>query len=95
MTAITTDDVMHLAQLSALTLSEKEAEDLRVDIASILDYVEQLSDLDTTDVEPTYQVTGLTNVTRDDVIVRDVARDDLLALAPSSTNHQIKVPKVL
>lgn len=96
MTQISRDDVRHLAQLSSLQLSDDEAANLQVDIQNILKYVEQLSSLDTSGVEPTYQVTGLTNVWRDDTVIDyGVSREQLLALAPEQSNNQVKVPKVL
>ncbi len=96
MTQITTNDVHHLAQLSSLQLGDDEAEALRVDLQNILGYIEQLSELDTTGVEPTYQVTDLQNVWRDDVVDDyGISRDALIALAPDAHDNQIKVPKVL
>ncbi len=96
MSTMSVDDVWHLAQLSSLQLSEDEARDLQVDLANILGYIGQLSSLDTSSVEPTYQITGLENVWRDDrVSDGDVTREVLLALAPESDGHSIKVPKVL
>jgi len=96
MTQITRDDVLHLAQLSSLQLSEAEIDGLQTDISNILGYVEQLSELDTSSVEPTYQVTGLQNVWRDDKVINyGVNREDLLARAPESADNQVKVPKVL
>lgn len=96
MTQISRDDVQHLAQLSSLQLPEDEAADLQVDIENILKYVEQLGQLDTSGVEPTYQVTGLSNVWRDDVVIKsDVDREALLSLAPEQLDNHIKVPKVL
>jgi aspartyl-tRNA(Asn)/glutamyl-tRNA(Gln) amidotransferase subunit C len=96
MTQITRDDVQHLAQLSSLQLSDMETEELQGDLIKILDHIEQLKELDTTDVTPTYQVTGLENVGRDDEIdTRDVSREELLALSVDPRNHQLKVPKVL
>jgi aspartyl-tRNA(Asn)/glutamyl-tRNA(Gln) amidotransferase subunit C len=96
MTQISLADVQHLAQLSSLQLSDDEATDLQVDIQNILKYVEQLSSLNTEGVDPSYQVTGLSNVWRnDEVIDYGVTREALLALAPESTDNQIKVPKVL
>lgn len=96
MTQISTDDVHHLAQLSSLQLNDTEVESMRVDLEAILGYIEQLSELDTSGVEPTYQVTDLQNVWRDDTVNNyGVGRDDLLALAPAVDLHQIKVPKVL
>lgn len=94
--SITTDDVRHLADLSSLQLSDQEADSLRVDLENILEYFNQLKDLDTTGVEPTYQVNALENVWRDDVIQDSgVDRATLLALAPESTANSIKVPQVL
>lgn len=96
MSAITTKDVRHLAQLSSLQLADEEVESLRGDLENILGYIEQLSELDTTGVEPTYQVTGLENVWRDDAVDGSaVGRDTLLALAPEQASNSIKVPKVL
>jgi len=96
MTQITRDDVLHLAQLSSLQLSNAEIDELQTDIGNILGYVEQLGKLDTGNVEPTYQVTGLQNVWRDDTVIDyGVSRQDLLARAPESADNQVKVPKVL
>ena len=96
MTQITRDDVLHLAQLSSLQLSNAEIDELQTDIGNILGYVEQLGKLDTSNVEPTYQVTGLQNVWRDDTVIDyGVSRQDLLARAPESADNQVKVPKVL
>ena len=96
MTNILIDDVHHLAQLSSLQLDDAEAEALRVDLGNIIGYIEQLSELDTDGVEPTYQVTDLQNVWREDVVDDyGTSRDELLALAPEVHNKQIKVPKVL
>lgn len=96
MTQITRDDVLHLAQLSSLELGETEIDGLQNDISNILGYVEQLGQLDTSNTEPTYQVTGLENVWRDDEIIDyGVTREDLLACAPESADNQVKVPKVL
>ena len=95
-TSVTRDDVLHLAQLSNLQLSEDEINSLQTDISNILGYVTQLGELDTSGVEPTYQVTDLENVMRDDVVVsHDADRETLLSLAPDQKDNQIKVPKVL
>lgn len=96
MAKISRDDVQYLAQLSSLELSDDEIDGLSVDIGNILGYVEQLGELDTKGIEPTYQVTGLQNVWRDDEIINyGVTREELLSRAPESADKQIKVPKVL
>jgi aspartyl-tRNA(Asn)/glutamyl-tRNA(Gln) amidotransferase subunit C len=96
MTDVSRDDVGQLAQLSNLQLTDSEIDGLQKDIAAILTYVQQLADLDTENVEPTYQVTDLENVWRGDAVIDEqISREQLLALAPDTTQHQIKVPKVL
>lgn len=96
MSTITNDDVRHLAQLSSLQMSDAEVESLRADIEKIINYINQLDELDTDGVEPTYQVTGLQNVWRDDEIIDiSVSRRQLLALAAEQSDNCVKVPKVL
>lgn len=96
MTHISTDDVQHLAQLSSLQLSDAETASLRDDLEGIIGYIQQLSELDTTGVEPTYQVTDLQNVWREDTVdTYGIDRDTLLQRAPEVEAAQIKVPKVL
>ncbi len=96
MTQISRDTVLRLAALSNLQLAEDEIDGLTEDLGRILAYVEQLDELDTKEVEPAYQVTGLQNIYRQDVVDEgDVTREDLLALAPSVKDSQVKVPKVI
>jgi aspartyl-tRNA(Asn)/glutamyl-tRNA(Gln) amidotransferase subunit C len=96
MTQISTDEVRRLAQLSSLALSDDEIEALKNDITNILGYVAQLSELDTEGVEPTFQVTGLENIWREDEVMDDgITREQLLSLAPDVKDNQVKVPKVL
>lgn len=96
MSTITNDDVRHLAHLSSLQMSDAEVESLRADIEKIINYIKQLDELDTDGVEPTYQVTGLQNVWRDDEIIdSSVSRQQLLALAAEQSDNCVKVPKVL
>lgn len=96
MTEISLDDVRHLARLSNLQIDDAEAESLQGDLENIIGYIKQLGDLNTEGVEPTYQVTNLSNVWREDEVDNyGVGREELLELAPESKNNQIKVPKVL
>jgi len=85
----------HLATLSSISLSDDELATLTADLENIIKYIEQLGELDTTGIEPTYQVTGLSNVWREDVIEEQLPREKLLNLAPEQKNNQVKVPKVL
>lgn len=95
MTQISRDDVLTLARLSSLQLTDDEVDNMTKELSDILDYVKQLSELDTEGIEPTYQVTGLENIWRDDVVKEGIDSKALLALAPATKDSQIKVPKVL
>jgi aspartyl-tRNA(Asn)/glutamyl-tRNA(Gln) amidotransferase subunit C len=66
MSKLTRDDVLKLAQLSRLKLTDEEIERFRDELSSILEYVEKLNAVDVSGLEPTYQVTGLKNVMRKD-----------------------------
>lgn len=90
------EDILHLADLSNFSLSEKEIESLQKDLQGIIKYVSQLDELDTDNVEPTYQVFEMKNVWREDEILpQEASREDLLALTKEEQDNQIKVPKVL
>lgn len=95
MTTISTSDIQHLASLSSLALADDEVDGLRQDLENIIGYIEQLGKLDTAGVEPTYQVTGLENVWREDEVQPGIPRDELLELATEKQNNQVKVPQVL
>ena len=90
------EDILYLASLSNLSLSDEEVESLGKDLQDIIKYISQLDELDTSKVEPTYQVFEMENVWRDDKIVeQEASREELLALSEKSRDNQIEVPKVL
>ena len=96
MTSISITDVRKLAVLSALSMTDAEAERLTGELQNILAFVEQLGEVDTTGVQPTYQVTGLENVWRDDEIIDyKLDREALLKNTPYHQDGQIKVKRVL
>lgn len=96
MTKITTDDVKYVARLAKIAITEDEAAKFTKELDAILGYVQQLDAVDTADLQPTYQVTGLTNVTREDALIDyGVTRDSLLKNTPRNRDGYIEVPKVL
>lgn len=95
MTKISSDDVAKLATMSSLQLSNDEATRLGTDITNILTYIQQLDELDTDNVRPTYQVNHLANVWREDTVSPSIEGSTLVELASESDNNHIKVPKVL
>lgn len=96
MSKLTREDVLKLARLSRLKLSEKEVERFQSELSEILNYVEQLDKVDVSGLEPTYQITGLKNVSRPDKI-KDYGykTEELLAQAPALADNQFKVKRVL
>jgi aspartyl-tRNA(Asn)/glutamyl-tRNA(Gln) amidotransferase subunit C len=96
MSAITADDVKKLASLSGLTIKDDEVDALARELQALLGYVEQLDTVNVEGVEPTYQVTGLKNVTRsDELIDYGVSQKALLSNTPAQDGGSIKVKKVL
>ena len=90
------EDIIHLAELSNFSLSRAEIDGLGKDLKDIIKYISQLDELDTDNIEPTYQVFEMENVWREDEIVeQEASREDLLALTKETKDYQIKVPKVL
>ena len=90
------EEILKLARLARLHLNDDEVEQFRSEISAILGYVEQLQNVDTKDLEPTYQVTGLKNVMRaDEVKDYGATPDDLLKNAPATEKGHIKVKRIL
>jgi|SRR5882757_2495970 len=96
MADLTRDDVLKLAQLARLRLSDDEIAEYQKELAEILHYVELLGDIDISGLEPTSQVTGLINVTRDDEII-DYGYEphELLKNVPTVEADQIKVKRMI
>jgi aspartyl-tRNA(Asn)/glutamyl-tRNA(Gln) amidotransferase subunit C len=86
------DQVSRVARLSALRLSEDEVEQMRADLAEILNHVERISELDLGEVEPTSHVLPLTNVLRPDVPRPSTPREKMLARAPEPLEGAFRVP---
>lgn len=90
------DTISHLAELSDFALTESESASLATDLNGIINYISQLDELDTSGVEPTYQVFEMENVWRaDEILPQEADREALLGLAKKVKDNQIKVPKVL
>lgn len=84
-----------IAHLSRLALTPEQLVRFPKELSLILGYIEKLQKVDTTDVPPTHQVTGLENVLRKDVVQEYTAQTELMDQAPSSASGQVKINKVL
>ena len=93
--SITRDQILHIAKLSRLEMTPEELERYTEQLGSILEYMDILNEVDTSKVEPTFQVTGLVNVFSDDTVLRKNLRDELLACSPlPKEKQQIQVKAV-
>jgi aspartyl-tRNA(Asn)/glutamyl-tRNA(Gln) amidotransferase subunit C len=96
MAKLTSEDVLKLARLARLSLQQDEVTKYQSEISAILGYVEQLSNVEANGLEPTSQVTGLTDVMREDIVVDyGVSQAELLKNAPANEDGHIKVRKML
>jgi aspartyl-tRNA(Asn)/glutamyl-tRNA(Gln) amidotransferase subunit C len=96
MAKLTREDILKLARLSRLELSDSEIETFQSEISEILNYVEMLKNVDTGNLKPTSQVTGLVNVTRSDEVKEYAASpDDLLKNVPTREKRYIKVKRMI
>lgn len=90
------ETIAYLASLSNFALDAEQSEALESNLQDIIGYISQLDELNTTGVEPTYQVFEMENVWRpDEILPQDAGRAELLALTKEVEDYQIKVPKVL
>lgn len=98
MTKITTDEVKRLAELSRIALDDEQVVKYQKELENLLDYFEVLKSIDTENVKPTSQVTGLENVSRKDEVNQSlygVSREELLKNAPDSIAGYVQVKRVL
>ncbi|MEQ1849221.1 MAG: Asp-tRNA(Asn)/Glu-tRNA(Gln) amidotransferase subunit GatC [Candidatus Peribacteraceae bacterium] len=94
MTTLTRDQILHIAKLARLTLTDEEIEKMPKELSSILSYVDMLGEVNTDGVEPTAQVTGIETRLREDTVTQsDASSAELLACSPLPiTEHQITTP---
>ena len=95
MAEITRDDVLHVAALAELHLTDDEVDRMLTQLSNILEAIETLRDVDTSHVGPTASVLGLENVMRDDVARPGLGREAALANAPLRDDPFLRVPTVL
>lgn len=87
--------IEHLAQLARLSVSDEEKTLFTDQINSILNYMDKLNELDTTDIEPTSHIISLSNVVREDLLMASLERMDALMNAPDKTDKFYRVPKII
>jgi aspartyl-tRNA(Asn)/glutamyl-tRNA(Gln) amidotransferase subunit C len=86
------DQVLHVARLARLRLSDEEVERMADELSSILEHVERIAELDLEGVEPTSHVVDVENVLRPDEPRPSWPRERVLAAAPDATDDGFRVP---
>lgn len=95
MAQLSEDDILKLARLSKLDLTDEQVQQYKKEIADIVNFVEQLQSVDVAGLEPTNQVTGLVNVTRPDEIKEYAQPQELLKNLPNREDDLIKVKRMI
>lgn len=94
MTNIISDETIeYVGILAKLELSDEEKEKAKSDMGRMLDYIDKLGELDTTDVEPMSHVFPVENVFREDVVTNGDERERLLSNAPQEKDGMFVVPR--
>lgn len=91
---LTKEEVKHIATLARIGMSEKDLETFSHDLTAILDWIEQLKEVDVEGVEPTAHITGVHNATREDNDSEFDGRKGITGLFPEEKNGYNKVKSV-
>ncbi|MEC7603293.1 MAG: Asp-tRNA(Asn)/Glu-tRNA(Gln) amidotransferase subunit GatC [Planctomycetota bacterium] len=94
-TGIESKDVLKVAKLAKLQLTEEEVKRLGDELSQIVGYVDQLSSVDTTNVAPLDHVLDVTDALRDDTVISSLPRESALSNAPKEDGETFLVPPVL
>lgn len=97
MAKLTSNDVKHVAELANLPLTAAELKKFQKQLSSVVDYIAELQEVQTSNVEPTSQTTGLENVFRDDSVdvTRILSQEEALSGTEKTHNGYFVVPMVL
>lgn len=88
-------NVPHVAKLANLPLTDEEIKKFEKQLSAVLQYIEKLDEVDTKNIEPTSQVTGLENVLRQDTTEPSLAQKDALSSAKTQHNGMFQVKGIL
>jgi aspartyl-tRNA(Asn)/glutamyl-tRNA(Gln) amidotransferase subunit C len=87
--------VRRIARLARIAITDEEAARLETELSEILDWVAQLDELDTSNVEPVTRVEAMTMKKREDVVTDGFCADDIVKNAPQVDDHYFVVPKIV
>ncbi len=92
---LTKEEIIKISQLARIALTDQEVEKFQKELSAVLDYVEELKNVNVEGLEEVSQVTGLVNVQRDDKIVNSEILEDIFKNAPEMKDGYFKVKAIL
>jgi aspartyl-tRNA(Asn)/glutamyl-tRNA(Gln) amidotransferase subunit C len=92
---ISKKEVLHVAHLARLTLTDEELEKMTGQLDNILSYVEKLNELDTSKIPPTSHVFSVSNAFREDVVRESLPRNEALMNGPKQNGETFQVPRII
>jgi len=92
---LTKDQVLHVATLARLELTDEEREKFSIQLSAVLDNIDKLNEIDTDNVEPTSPALDIVNVFRDDKAQKRFAADSWKSNAPAEDYGHFRVPKII
>jgi aspartyl-tRNA(Asn)/glutamyl-tRNA(Gln) amidotransferase subunit C len=88
-------DIKYIANLARIELTDEEEDLIGRQLSQILDYIEKLKQVDITGIEPTAHANPLVNVSRPDIVVGSLSKEEALMNAPQAANNLFIVPKIV
>ena len=92
---ITDEEVLHIAKLARIKLSENEIQDYKKNLEEILDFANTINQVNTDNIGETIGINENCNVFRKDEVVKESQREELLSNAPSQDDGMFRIPKVI
>ncbi|MCX8085028.1 MAG: Asp-tRNA(Asn)/Glu-tRNA(Gln) amidotransferase subunit GatC [Calditerrivibrio sp.] len=92
---VTDNDVRYIAKLAKLTFEDDEIGKFVSDMNNILDYINKLNELDTSNIPPTSHALDINNVTRPDIPKQTISQEEALKNAPEDGYGHFKVPRII
>ncbi len=92
---LTKEEVIKIADLARISLTDQEVEKFQKELSAVLDYVEELKQVNVDGLEEVSQVTGLVNVQREDKVVDSIDKEEILKNAPEIKDGYYKVKAIL
>ncbi len=93
--SLSKEEVKKVANLARLEITSEEEASLATQLSSILDYFEQIKELDTDNVEPMTRAINVSNITRKDEQISNSERENILNSAPEREDDFFRVPKIM